>query len=380
MTHRILHLFLLPLLLSFTFRATAADSRKAKTPIFTTNAAAPTTFSLVPAEHPLASLWNDPDFQKRLIGSYGFASDAEPKLGPEEQVAYREKVAPLLLSDRKKAIPVLQAFVKTNSSAVFDFTLGNIYLENEDLTNAIKHFEAALVKFPDYRRAQKNLGFALMRDQKYDAAIKPLTRTISLGGGDGKVLGLLGYAYMSQERYASAAGAYSQALVFEPENVDLKMGLMKCSVATANYDYALTLLEELIKQFPEKENLWSLQANIYIQKEQPAKATITLEMLRRLDKATPQNLYLLGDLYMSQESRDLALGAYLQAMEKDGGKNLAKSLRAAQIFVSRGAWDEGRQLFAKIRGSGEKLSGADELKLLGAARPCRHDSRCALEL
>src|SRR6185436_6932868 len=151
---------------------------------------------------------------------------------------------------------------------------------------------------------------------------------------------------------------------FEPENVDFRLGSVKCSVANGNYDHALSLLDELIKQYPERDNLWTLQANIYIQKEQPNKAAISLEMLRRLGKATAPSLNLLGDLYLAQESRDLALGAYLEAMEKDNGQNPVKALRPAQILVSRGAWDEARQLFAKIRAAGTALSGADELKLL----------------
>lgn len=320
-------------------------------------------FAPLPEGHELASLWNDPDFARRLIGSYGFASDAEPRMTPEEQQLYRDKIVPLLRSDAAKAIAALRDAVKPSASAVFDFTLGNLYFQNEDLTNAVKHFEAALAKFPDYRRAQKNLAFALVRDGKYNEAVKPLTRTVAVGGADGKVFGLLGFAYMNQGRHVSAEGAYRQALVFEPDSMDFKLGLVKCSVATANYDHALALIDELLQQFPERENLWNLHANIYIQKEQPAKAALSLEMLRRLGKATPQNLYLLGDLYMAQEARDLALDAYLAALEKDGGQNLAKALRPAQILVNRGAWDESRKLFVKIRGAGP-LNDADELKLL----------------
>ena len=326
-------------------------------------ATAPTTFAPLPQNHELASLWNDPDFARRLVGSYGFASDAEPRMTPEEQVLYRDKIVPLLRQDPKKAVSALQEAIKPSASAVFDFTLGNIFFQNEDLTNAVKHFEGALAKFPDYRRAQKNLAFALVRGGKYNEAIKPLTRTISLGAADGKVFGLLGFAYMNQGRHVSAEGAYRQALVFEPDNVDFKLGLVKCSVATANYDHALALLDELLQQYPEREALWTLHANIYIQKEQPAKAAVSLEMLRRLGKATPQNLFLLGDLYMAQEARDLALASYLDALEKDGGQNPARGLRPAQILVGRGAWDEARQLFARIRGAGA-LAGPDELKLL----------------
>ncbi len=62
-------------------------------------------------------------------------------------------------------------------------------------------------------------------------------------------------------------------------------------------------------------------------------------MLRKLGKATPQSLFLLGDLYMAQDARELALGTYLEAIEKDAGKNPAKALRPAEILVSRGAWD-----------------------------------------
>jgi tetratricopeptide (TPR) repeat protein len=325
---------------------------------------APASFAPIPATNELASMWNDPDFQRRLLGSYGFAPDAEPRLMPEEQAAYRDKIVPLLREDPKKAIGPLEALAKPTASAVFDFTLGNIYFQNDDLTNAVRHFETALAKFPDYRRAQKNLAFALVRDGKYADAIKPLTRTIALGGADGRVFGLLGFACMDQGRYVSAEAAYRQALVFEPDNLDFKLGLVKCSLSTANYDYALGLLDELIRQNPERANLWSLQANLYIQKEQPAKAAISLEMLRRLGQSTAQTLFLLGDLYMAQETRDLALGAYLEAVDKDGGQNPARALRPAQILVSRGAWDEARSLFAKIRGTGIRLDGADELKLL----------------
>jgi tetratricopeptide (TPR) repeat protein len=139
---------------------------------------------------------------------------------------------------------------------------------------------------------------------------------------------------------------------------------VKCAVATANYDHALALIDELIRVAPERDNLWTLQANIYIQKEQPAKAAQSLEILRRLGKATPANLFLLGDLYMTQEARDLALESYLEALDKDEGKNPAKALRPAQILVSRSAWDEARKLFAKIRSAGGTLKSEDELKLL----------------
>ena len=114
------------------------------------------------------------------------------------------------------------------------------------------------------------------------------------------------------------------------------------------------MLDELIQQYPERDNLWTLQANIYIQKEQPAKAAISLEMLRRLGKATPQNLYLLGDLYMAQEARDLALGRVSRGDRKGRrpkSRQSACARRKSSSAAARGM--KSRKLFAKIRSAGD---------------------------
>jgi tetratricopeptide (TPR) repeat protein len=71
----------------------------------------------------------------------------------------------------------------------------------------------------------------------------------------------------------------------------------------------------------------------------------------------------LGDLYMTQDHRDLALAAYLAALEKDAGQNPARGLRPAEILVSRGAFAQARELLAKIHADAE-LSGDDQLKAL----------------
>ena len=57
--------------------------------------------------------------------------------------------------------------------------------------------------------------------------------------------------------------------------------------------------------------------------------------------------------------------AYLEAIEIEGAENLKPALRAAEIMVGRGAWDESGKLFARIRGLGaDSVSGEDEMKLL----------------
>jgi tetratricopeptide (TPR) repeat protein len=315
------------------------------------------------ADHPLAGIWNDPEFVRRLVGGYGFLSEAEPRMTAEEQALYRDKIVPLLREDPARAATELEAAVQPSGSAVFDYTLGTVLFQSGDLTNAVRRFESALAKFPDYRRAARNLGLALVRDGRYAEAVGPLTRTLALGGGDGKIFGLLGFAHLSQNRPVSAEGAYRQALVFEPDNLDFQLGLVKAYIGVNNLDAAMSLLDELIRQHPERESLWSLQANVFIQKEQPGKAVVNLEVLRRTGKASAAQLALLGDLHLSREHPDLALGAYLESLEKDGGKQPARGLRPAEILVARGAVAEAGQLLARVRSAGG-LSAEDEMRLL----------------
>ncbi len=328
-------------------------------------APAPAAFAPMPASNPLAEEWNSPEFQKRLLGSYGMKSDVEPRMTPDEQAFYRDKVVPLMRSEPAKAVDVLKDRAKPGASAQFDFALGNLYFQNDNLTNAITAFSAAVEKFPDFLRAQKNLGFALLRSGRYDDAIKPLTRTATLGGADGKLFGFLGFCFSNAGRNASAQNAYQQALLFEPDNLDFKLGLVKSAVALANYDLALAVLDEVLPLQPDRENLWVLQANIYIQKGQPEKAAVSLEMLRRLGKAGAPQLLLLGDLYLNQEARDLALAAYDEAVEKGGAQSLPKVLRAADILASRNAYKEAADLLGRIKNAaGASLTGSDELKWL----------------
>ncbi|MBE0540601.1 MAG: tetratricopeptide repeat protein [Verrucomicrobia bacterium] len=350
-----------------TFSAEAQSRRssgKSNTPAII-EATAPTTFAPVSENHPLAGVWNDPVFVRQLLGSYGFLAENEPRLTPEEQQFYRDKIVPLLREDPKKAISELEARIKPDASALFDFTLGNIHFQSEDLTTAVKYFEQATLKFPNFRRAWKNLGLALLRDGKQDEAVLPLARSIALGEVDGRTYGLLAFAHLNGGRFVSAEAAYRQALLFEPDILDFQLGLVKCLVGQANYDGALALLEELLQKHAERDALWAIQANVFLQKNQPAKAAVNFEVLRRLGKTTAEQLGTLGDIYMMEEARDLALMAYRESIEQDGWQRPARALRAADILVGRGAWDEAKSVFGKIREvSAGKLEAPDEMKLM----------------
>ncbi len=316
-------------------------------------------------KNPLAEFWNDPQFVKQVMGSYGMAAPVEPSMNTEETAFYKEKLVPLMAEDPMKAAQELENYIKPDSSASFDFVLGTVYFQHDLLTNAVRHLEAAVAKFPSFRRAHKNLGYTLVRSQRFEEAIPHLTKTLELGGADSYTYGLLGGCYLRLERYYSAEAAYKHAMLFAPDNIDWKLGLIQCLSATENFKPALQLINELLQHHPDKENLWVLQSGIYLQLDELDEAAVNLEILRKMGKADVKNLMLLGDIYMTQDSREMALPAYLEAIEKEGPADLSRALRAADILAGRGAWDEAQVLFKRIHQlSGNNLAGPEKMKLL----------------
>jgi tetratricopeptide (TPR) repeat protein len=327
----------------------------------------PDRFAPVEMGHPLASVWNAPTFTRRLMETYAPAPDVEPRVSPEEGLAFREEIVPLLREkdSHEKAIHQLEGMITPDSSALFEFTLGNVYFQDGDLTNAVRYFEQAVAKFPDFRRAWQNLGFAFARNGQYAEAIGPLAQALSLGATDSKMYGVLGFCYMNQQQWVSAEAAYQQGMLLEPDNADYRLGMVRCQMQQQNYRAASAALDELLARYPDREQIWNIQANVYLQTDQPDMAAVNLEMLRRMGKATAKNLTLLGDIYMTQEATALALPVYLEAIDMEGADNLKPALRAAEIMVGRGAWEESAQLFARIRQvGGDEMSDEERMKLL----------------
>ena len=309
--------------------------------------------------------WSNSEFVKRFMGGYGVHSEIEPPFQtPEEREAFNELVD-VMRDNPGEAIRRLQKMIVPSSNARLPFALGSLYFQEGDAAKAILQFELAISKFPDFRRAHQQLGFALAQEERYEEAAKSLTHALNLGAENAAVYGMLGLSYLNLGKHISAEIAYLNAMLLAPEIQDWKLGLIKSYIARENYPQAVALLDEVLAENPESAGLWSLQANVFLQMEDNQRAAVNFEMLRKMEKATLANLMLLGDIYMLDGALELALPVYLDAIEKDGAGDVRRSLRASEILVSQGAWTEAEQLFRKIKEHHQDaMSGEEETKLL----------------
>ncbi len=321
----------------------------------------------VDPNNPLAGAFKDPVFVKSFLGGYGVKADVEPKFDQSKtnEVNFYRELSGVMGQDLGKAAYMISTNLTEESNPIFDYTLGTIMLQNGETTNAIPHLEKAIEKFPSFLRAWKNLGMAQVRSGNFSEAIKPFTKAVELGGVDGQLYGLLGYCYMNEERYLPAEGAYRNAMIFMPEHKDWKMGLIKSLIGQSKFTEASRMVAEMLAKDPNDVSLWSLQASIFTQQEDFASAAVNYEILRKFGKIDFRQLMVLGDIYMSQDAKDLALEVYLQGVDQEEPGKAERTVRAATILASRGAFDEAENLEKKIRSiHGDKLSSEDDLKLL----------------
>ncbi|CAA7077239.1 tetratricopeptide repeat protein [Lentimonas sp. CC4] len=313
---------------------------------------------------PTKNMWNDPAFVNSFTGSYGILSEYEPPISNDEKLVLRA-VMDAIKSNPRTAIQQLEPQIKAKTSAAFDFILANLYFQEGDLRNAEKNYNKAIRKFPNFRRAYKNLGLVQVQAGKYKVAVKTISKSMELGDVDGRSYGLLGYGYLTQELYYPAETAYRQAILMNPETLDWKLGLARCLMETQRYEDAIALFDTLIKTQPNRPDFWLLQGNAYIGNDNPMAAARNIEIVRRMGKAQLATLTLLGDIYINNDAPALALDAYLAALKLASNKDTHSLIRAAKILTRSGNYDEGKVMIAQTRQQlGTQIKDADDLELL----------------
>ena len=338
MKKRYLHIVLILTSVSIVQLSTAAR-KKSEIPLV------PPTSYLTESE---LDIWNDPAFQKQFADSYIAETEIEPRVTEDEVEKMMDVMELMQADDLDGAVVLLQKEINRNEavSAVFDFTLANIYFQQEKLEQAAAGYEKAVSaeKYPKFRRAWRNLGLIYIRQGEFKKALTPLTRVVELDGGDAITYGLLGYAYSSVENHIPAESAYRMAILLDPATLDWKMGLARSFFKQGRYAEAAALCGQLIKDQPEKADLWLLQANAYIGLNQPMKAAEIYEIVNSMGESSSKSLKILGDIYFNEELYEMATNSYIAAMKKDPEYDLKRAVQSAKVLNSRGALQETRRL------------------------------------
>jgi len=325
------------------------------------------TVSLSAQTYPLSeNFWSNPDFQNRVMGSYGVHSELEPKLSDEEGEFFKTLMS-ILESNLGQGATLLEDRITPESSPAMDFMLGTIRMQLGELDKSIAAYEGAIKKFPNFMRAYKNLGIAYIQNDDLEKGVETIIKGMELGGADGLSYGLLGYSYLNQGMYSSALNAYSLAVAFQPASKDWKLGKIRCLIELEAYEQASGLISEMIFLDPSNHELYLHQANVALAEDDLIAALSNLEIARRMGKGEENSLFLLADIYSNRGMYALAIDAYDEALAatSDKLKRFDSVSRAISSFIENEAWDMAMKLNGvAVKGFGSELSQQHELALL----------------
>ena len=315
--------------------------------------------------------WDNPEFVERFVGSYGFDMALNPRITSEESELLRT-IAPMMDRNRRAAISQLQAAMTAESSAALDYTIGSLLLQEGDRQGALRQYETAIRKFPNFFRAYQNAGLAYVQGGEYAEALTFLTKALEIGGGNGALYGLIGFCYLQLERPSQALDAYRQALIFQPESNDWRLGKLNSLLAVGETQLATAMLDEMIRENPADADLWLMQANVFQRERNLQAALANLEYVDRLGASNAQSLNLLGDLYLGEGLGELAAEAYSDALAT-GDLSPARALQIVGNLANRGATAEANTFIGQIRTEGLEMTDAQDLELMNL------EARLALE-
>jgi tetratricopeptide (TPR) repeat protein len=163
----------------------------------------------------------------------------------------------------------------------------------------------------------------------------------------------------------AAAIAYRQSYLLDASSRDWKLGLAQALMAQEKHTEAANLIGTLIEENPNDRQLWLQQTNAFLAMERKEEAIVNLEALRLKGIADEANLNLLGNLHMDRNEPQLALLAYLAAMNKATTLDVQRALRSARILNDYGFPDKAEEMIVRIRvKTGDQPASADLTALL----------------
>jgi len=310
---------------------------------------------------PPANLFQDPSFIKEFVGSYGFLSDVEPKVSADEQAALTTIRDLFEKSQFAQAEQEIIRFIKETEnptdpkkqpaeiSPAMIFVLGNLYFQADRTDEARRAFLEAIKRFPRFRRAHTNLAFLYISKNQTDEALPLLQKSIELGETTARVYGMLGFCHLVKKNAVAAENAYRQAYLLDANSRDWKLGLSQSMLAQDKFAEAASLLGSIIEENPNDKQLWLQQTNAFLGMDRKEDAAINLEILRFKGLADEANLNLLGNLYMDRSEPQLALFAYMAAIDKATALDVPRALKSAKILTDYGFPDKASTFVQKIR-------------------------------
>lgn len=250
--------------------------------------------------------------------------------------------------------------------------------DNQSITNALQQklkaieqksgleaAQTAILEFlrdePDSYQAFLALARLLMKQKKYDEALRAAEKAKSLSPMESDPHVALGFVLLRMKNIDAAAAAFADAIRLTPNSARAHLGAAIVKVFEDDYDDAMVLCELALDLDPSLERAYELIARIQTRK---GRVDLAIEELNRLVAKNPSNVRAVKAYLqlMRAEGRDQeAITALKDVLERhEQGDRFTAADRKVMNMVSLAAVKSGRpevavEQYRRVMDAGSKL-------------------------
>lgn len=209
-------------------------------------------------------------------------------------------------------------------------------MESLNITQAIKHFEAAVEIKPDMVDAHVNLGVCYRRQGNKQKQIHHFEEAVRLKSDMPNVRYNLGLAYSDSRMYSEAMLEFRRAIELEPSLKDahFKLGMMLCKAE--NYAEATGEFEKCLELSPNWYEAYLNLGTCYLKTGKVDDAIYQFKEAVRQSPNSAEAHYNLGAAYMRIEKFDEVSRLFQKALEIDPGYRQARiKLKELEAYQGR---------------------------------------------
>jgi Tfp pilus assembly protein PilF len=201
------------------------------------------------------------------------------------------------------------------SSFLAHNNLGNIFLQNGQVDEALTHFHKALEIWPQYAPAHNNLGNALLRKGQVDEALEHFQKAIDIQPGFAQAHNNLGIVLFQKGQVDEALTHFQKALAIQPNNAEICNNFGNALLGKGEVDGAIRCFQKAVEIAPDFAGAQENLGMILSQKGQVDEAIVHYQKAVAIQPVNAEFQYNLGyALFLKGEERG-AVAHYQRSLE-----------------------------------------------------------------
>ncbi len=251
------------------------------------------------------------------------------------------------------------------------YLLGRYHLRTneEDLRQAIGHFERAIQLAPDYAAAYAGLADAWAsrgvfgsktRKEGMSLARDAALRAVSLDPQLPEAHIALGSVKTHDWAWAAAEQELTRALELDPNSAKAHQEYADLLMALERHDEAIREIERAEQLDPLSSNIQSRYGRVLYRARKYEEAEPHLQRAIDLDPNPGNSMpyWIFGELYLEMGRYDEAMDSFKKS-QRHGGSALATSTGVARVYARMGKQKEARRMLAELKAQTSPASFAD---------------------